>query len=194
MWSHQASWPRGHANASEVPRHCRKPVSTVYSGGACQWAQLVSPRDAPVLGGNAGRSAGRREGTEDSGRAAREGASDACAVVGPGGVGSNGHKCGSGRSGHAACAHSGAGQGGRCGGSSGHIRCRYRGSGRHGHVGVNGGLQPVHNAHRTLDSANGYHCHGRAHAVAALNCSGSSCHIHCTCKACPLLPLMQQTW
>lgn len=192
VWSHQGSWPRGHANGSEVPHRCGRPAGTECSDGACQRARPVSPTGVPVPGGSAVRSGGRHEGTADSGGAAQEGASGACAAAEPGGVGSSGRKLGSGRSGCAACARSGVGQGGRCDGSSGHTHCRCRASGPHERVGAHGGLRPVRSARRTLDSGSGCRHHGRAHAAAAPNCSGSSFHTHCTHKACRLLPLRQQ--
>lgn len=152
------------------------------------------PMGAPVPGGSAARSGGRLEGTADSGGASREGASGAGAVTEPGGVESIRHKLGSGRSGCAACVRSGAGQGGRCGGSSGHTHCRCRASGPRERVYVHGGQRPLRIARHTLGSGSCCHDCGRAHAAAALNCSGSSCHTHCTHKVCPLPPLRQRTW
>lgn len=167
----QRLWAKCCAHGSTAPPCYRRPADSVCSKASWWWC----PSGAPTL--------------VEAQCALAERAGSASVAVEPGGVGSGGS-----RRGRATGALFGAGRGGCCGESSGRIRCRYRASGQRGCVGACAARQLRHSARRSPGSRSRGRCCGSARATAAPNCSGSSCHTHCTRKACLQPLLMQQTW
>lgn len=190
-WTGWGFAPCACVHGSAALRCCGRPAGTVCSGAAGQLVWPGCPSGAPVLGGNAARSGGRHERTADSGKAAPAGASGAGAAAELGSVGSDGRRHGKGRSGGAVGACLGASRGGRYGGSSGHTRCRCRASDLHERIGARAARRFRCSALRSPSNRSGDRRREHTRVAAAPNCSGSSCRIRYTHKAC-LLPLLTQ--